>query len=157
MYLTPSLTPRNPPHPPSLRLYRYSRTNGAPLDFADYTLDLAKANARGEAEWREAPSALHTHPLNLSALTPSEWARGLRSMLRADHRPASAAELDAADPFLHWVSAERCTREAYVGSGRPGVPPLRKCKLAHLCASLHIDDEGYAECIGQPLAAGRRG
>ena len=168
MYLTPALTPRNPPHPPSLRLYRYSRRTGAPIDFVDYTIDLEAANARthgggdggsgarggnvgGNGLWRRVASALHSPPLNLSALTPTEWQRALRRLLDADHRPTATDELSPSDPFFDWVSAARCAREAYVGSGRKEVPPLRKCKLAHLCAALHVDDAGYAACIGQPL------
>ena len=90
-------------------------------------------------------------PLNLTSLQPSEWSRALRGVLAADHRPTSTVELSAADPFFRWVSAERCAREAYVESGAKSVPPLRKCKLAHVCAALHVDDAPYAECIGMPL------
>ena len=108
-------------------------------------------NAGGNGLWRRVASALHSPPLNLSALTPTEWQRALRRLLDADHRPTATDELSPSDPFFGWVSAARCAREAYVGSGRAEVPPLRKCKLAHLCAALHVDDAGYAACIGQPL------
>jgi hypothetical protein len=50
------------------------------------------------------------------------------------------------------MSRKRCAREAYVASGREHVPPLRRCKLASLCAALHVADAPYAQCIGQPLA-----
>ena len=80
------------------------------------------------------------------------WAASLRALLRHDHRPTSTEELAAADPFLKWVTPARCRREAYVESGRPEVPALRKCKLAHLCAALHVADDEYGECIGMPAA-----
>ena len=149
MFLTPSLTPRNPPHDPTLRLYKYSRRTGRPLDYAEWTLDVTRANEAGRAAWRATPSALRSSPLNLTDMGAPAWARALRALLHADHRPHSSDELDPADPFLQWVSAERCAREAYVASGRAQVPPLRKCKLAHLCAALHLADAPYAECIGQ--------
>ena len=149
--LSPSLTPRNPPHDPAIRLYRYSRRTGAPIDFTEYRLDIDKANANGYAEWQRAPSALHTPPLNLNNMSAAEWARALRGMLNHDHRPTSTDELQPTDPFLKWVSAERCEREAYVESGSKMVPKLRKCKLAHLCAALHVQDASYAECIGHRL------
>ena len=151
MYLSPSLTPRNPPHDPTLRLYRYSRRTGVPLDFTEHRLNVSEANAMRRATWRTTPSALHTPPLNLSSLAATEWSDALHAMLQYDHRPRATAELDASDPFLRWVSTERCAREAYVASGRPEVPALRKCKLAHLCAALHVADAPYAQCIGQPL------
>ena len=147
MYLSPSLTPRNPTHDPALRLYRYSRRTGAPLDYEEYTLDLGRANRERRAQWDRRPSALRTPPLNLTSLAPAEWARALRAMLQADFHPTSTRELQPDDPFLQWVSPERCAREAYVGSGAAAVPPLRKCKLAHVCAALHIADDPYAECI----------
>ena len=152
MFLSPSLTPRNPPHDPTLRLYHYSRSTGRPLDFSEWRLDVTGANARGRAEWVRAPSALHTPPLNLSSMSAEAWGDSLRAMLAYDHRPASTEELLPLDPFLAWVGRERCAREAYVDSGRKEVPPLRKCKLAHLCAALHLADGPYSECIGQPVA-----
>ena len=148
--LSPSLTPRNPPHDPALRLYKYSRRTGRVLDFTEYTLNVTTANAERRAQWRVTPTALGTLPLNLSSMSASEWARALRGMLRHDHNPTATAELSLADPFLQWVSPERCAREAYVDSGRSDVTKLRRCKLAHLCAALHVADAPYAECIGQP-------
>ena len=128
MYLSPSLTPRNPTHEPSIRLYRYQRSTGQPIDFEDFTLDLPASNREGRAAWSRRPTALHTPPLNLSDLSASEWARGLRRVLSADHRPSVTDELRADDPFLSWMSPARCAREAYVGSGSPHVPPLRKVR-----------------------------
>lgn len=40
MYLSPSLTPRNPPHDPSVRLYAYERTSGRVLNWTDFSLDV---------------------------------------------------------------------------------------------------------------------
>ena len=148
-YLTPSLTPRNPPHSPTIRLYRYSRVTGRAIDYRDFRVeDLAKANARGYADWAETPTQLNTPPLNLSSLHPAEWHRALTALLAADHSPLATEELRPTDPFLRWVTPSRCSLQAYVASGRPEVPSLRKCKLAHLCAALFIEDEPYAKCIG---------
>ena len=43
----------------------------------------------------------------------------------------------------------------YIDSGHPAVPPLRRCKLAVLCAVLHLEDEPYARCIGSAEEEGR--
>ena len=150
-FLAAALTPRNPPHDPSLRLYSYSRLTGQILDFRDFSLNVPNSNRHKVARWVEAPSALHCDALNLTSLAPAEWERALSSMLAFDHRPRSTDELHPADPFFSWVSQERCTSQAYVESGPMSVPPLRKCKLAHVCAALHVDDKQYAECIGMPL------
>ena len=72
-------------------------------------------------------------------------------MLEFDSAPHSAAELDAADPFRLYMSPQRCELEAYVDSGDARVSKLRRCKLAELCAMLHLEDEPYARCIGKPL------
>jgi len=159
MYLSPSLTPRNPMHDPTVRLYRYNRRTGTPIDFVDYSFNVTRANAAfergrsGVPAWTEQ-SALRTAALNLSSLSPAAWHHALSRMLRYDHHPRSDRELSADDPFLKWVSAERCALEAYVDSGSPQVPHLRKCKLAHLCAALQLADRQYARCIGQPLSSG---
>ena len=39
----------------------------------------------------------------------------------------------------------------FIDSGDAQVPPLRRCKLAALCAALHMADAPYAECIGMAL------
>ena len=80
MYLSPSLTPRNPtPHSPAIRLYALAGARargGADADAGagtdgggageaawgvheawDHTLDLDESNARGGAVWREEPRA----------------------------------------------------------------------------------------------------
>ena len=43
----------------------------------------------------------------------------------------------------------------YIDSGNPAVPPLRRCKLAVMCAVLHLEDEPYARCIGSAEEEGR--
>ena len=149
--LAAALTPRNPPQHPSLRLYSYSRPPGTSWTFATSRSMSRTSNRHKVARWVEAPSALHCDALNLTSLAPAEWERALSSMLAFDHRPRSTDELHPADPFFSWVSQERCTSQAYVESGPMSVPPLRKCKLAHVCAALHVDDKQYAECIGMPL------
>ena len=40
MYLSPSLTPRNPPHDPSVRLYVHDRVSGRILNWTDFYLDV---------------------------------------------------------------------------------------------------------------------
>ena len=89
--------------------------------------------------WRRVASALHSPPLNLSAPTPTERQRALRRLLDADHRPTATDELSPPIPFstgslppdaparrMSIPDAKRCRR-------------FGKCKLAHLCAALHVD------------------
>ena len=147
LYLSPSLTPRNPPHDPAVRLYRYDRQTARVVDWMDFSFDLRLANRRGALRW-EAQSPLGAPPLNLSSLTPSAWRSALSRLLGSD-APDSREVLRADDPFFEYLSAERCTDEVYVESGPPDVPALRRCKLAVLCAQLHLEDWQYAECIGQ--------
>ena len=71
--------------------------------------------------------------LNLSSLSAAAWRDAFGRMLRHDHAPSSSAEIAADDPFLGWMSPERCAREVYIDSGDRRVPPLRRCKLATLC------------------------
>ena len=40
MYLSPSLTPRNPPHDPAVRLYVHDRVSGRILNWTDFYLDV---------------------------------------------------------------------------------------------------------------------
>ena len=49
MHLSPSLTPRNPPHDPGVRVYAYDRAAGELRNYTDFTLDVRRANRRGEA------------------------------------------------------------------------------------------------------------
>ena len=42
-------------------------------------------------------------------------------------------------------------QEVYIDSGDAAVPRLRRCKLAMLCAMLHVEDAPYGRCIGQPV------
>ena len=76
-------------------------------------------------------------------------------VLAADRRPRSRRELAPDDPFLQLMSPKRCAQEVYIDSGNPAVPPLRRCKLAVMCAVLHLEDEPYARCIGSAEEEGR--
>ncbi|KAL1525653.1 hypothetical protein AB1Y20_020503 [Prymnesium parvum] len=147
MYLSPSLTPRNPTHDPAVRLYYYNRSSGAVVDFVDYSHDLRQSNAAGRINWR-VEAALRKAPLNLSSLSAVAWESAARRMLEYDHAPQSQRELDPHDPFLSWMSSERCKMEVYIASGDSRVPPLRRCKLAVLCPMLHLEDAPYAQCLG---------
>eukprot|EP00966_Prymnesium_polylepis_P009219 212658-Prymnesium_polylepis.2 len=147
MYLSPSLTPRNPTHDPAVRLYSFDRRTGAVVNFTDYSYDLRGANAMGSISW-SAEVALHTPPLNLSSLSAAAWRDALTRMLEHDHAPTSTRELSADDPFLRWMSPEQCKLEVYIDSGDRRVPPLRRCKLTALCSMLHIEDAPYARCLG---------
>ena len=147
MYLSPALTPRNPTHDPTVRLYHYDRRTGAILNFSDYSYDLRQANAEGSIRWR-AESALRSAPLNLSTLSATAWREAVGRMLAADHEPTSSREILPSDPFLEWMTPEQCRREVYIDSGDSRVPPLRRCKLAILCSMLHLEDAPYARCLG---------
>ena len=59
----------------------------------------------------------------------------------AGSKAAESTAVDHAGP-------KRCAQEVYIDSGNPAVPPLRRCKLAVMCAVLHLEDEPYARCIG---------
>lgn len=147
MYISPSLTPRNPSHNPAVRLYFFNRSTGVVLDFKEYSYDLSLANAKGSVNW-SAEDALHRLPINASTLSAPMWQQVFRRMIEFDHAPTSTVELDPADPFLKWMSAERCKREVYIDSGDSRIPPLRRCKLAALCSILHLEDAPYSQCLG---------
>ena len=72
----------------------------------------------------------------------------MRAVFDFDSRSRARRELSPHDPFLQYMSAARCKQEVYVDSGDAAVPPLRRCKLAVMCAMLHVEDEPYARCIG---------
>ena len=65
--------------------------------------------------------------------------------------PQEAAE----EPFVSAFGAERCQREVFVASGDEAAPPLIRCKLAVLCAMLHLEDVPYSRCVSSVLK--RRG
>ena len=146
MYLSPALTPRNPPHDPAVRLYRYHRHTGQLLNYTDFSFELRQANRDGAIAWRRS-SPLHAPPLNLSDLSPVSWQRALSAVLEVDSRPRARHELAVTDPFLQLISPRRCAQEVYIDSGDAAVPPLRRCKMAMMCAMLHLEDEPYARCI----------
>ena len=102
--------------------------------------------ARGSSS--ERSSREDQPPLNLSSLSAVSWRDAIRRMLEYDHAPTSSREIDASDPFLGWMGTERCNFEVYIDSGDRRVPPLRRCKLAALCAMLHVEDAPYARCLG---------
>lgn len=111
----------------------------------DFSFDLPAANARGEAVW--TPESPLGGLLRLSSLNATELQRELRRVLLSDE-PHSPRELSADDPFLSMYSPQRCAQQVYVASGPASLPPLRRCKLAVLCAMLHVEDKPYARCIG---------
>ena len=150
MFLSPSLTPRNPPHSPAVRLVHFERPSGHVLNVTDFSFDLPSANARGEATWTAASPL---NELELRSLNATEWQRVLRGMLFSDE-PHSQRELNAEDPFLRMYAPQRCAQQVYIESGPPSLPPLRRCKLAVLCAMLYLEDEPYARCLsGTSLGA----
>ena len=174
MYLSPSLTPRNPPHDPGVRLYAYDRAAGELRNYTDFTFDVRRANRRGEVRWAAEPAlapagrsggggggggATKDLSLGLASLAPEEWHRALRRLLASDGGASahSAEEIGRDDPFLRYMSAHRCAQEVYTDSVTSPAPPLRRCKLAVLCAMLHVEDEPYARCIGEPLGGRRSG
>ena len=116
------------------------------LNYTDFSFELRQANRDGAIAWRRA-SPLHAPPLNLSDLSAASWQRALSAVMQADPRPHSRRELERTDPFLQLVSPKRCAQEVYIDSGDAAVPPLRRCKMAMLCAMLHLEDEPYARCI----------
>mgnify|MGYP004264997659 CR=1 FL=1 len=82
----------------------------------------------------------------------------LRPPVRRPRRRATGTEeIGRDDPFLRYMSAHRCAQEVYTDSVTSPAPPLRRCKLAVLCAMLHVEDEPYARCIGEPLGGRRSG
>ena len=155
MYLSPALTPRNPRHDPAVRLYRYDRATGEISNFTDVSFDVRRANRQGAIRWHRASPLARAPPLNLTDLSPPSWAAAMEAVLASDSKPRSRRELAADDPFLQLMSPKRCAQEVYIDSGSPAVPPLRRCKLAVLCAVLHLEDEQYARCIGSGGEEGR--
>jgi hypothetical protein len=132
MYLSPSLTARNPtPHVPAVRLYALSgpgaagRAEGVRArawevhEAWDHTLEIS-----GDLPvWRvESVSA----QLNLSSLRPAAWRLWL-----------DALRDDAA--FVRHLSAQRCADEVEA--------PYAQCKASALCAMGELEDEAYLACI----------
>ena len=63
MYLSPSLTPRNPPHDPGVRLYAYDRATGELRNYTDFTFDVRRANhAANSAMGFLTVHCTHTQP-----------------------------------------------------------------------------------------------
>ena len=138
-----------------MRLYQYERATGEVTNYTDIAFDIRRANRQQAIRWRQSSPAVRAPPLNLTDLAPSSWAAALERVLAADSRPRSRRELTADDPFLELMSPKRCAQEVYIDSGHPAVPPLRRCKLAVMCAVLHLEDEPYARCIGSAEEEGR--
>ena len=99
MYLSPALTPRNPPHDPAVRLYSYDRQSGALLNYTDVSFDIRKANRDQAIRWRRA-SPLRAPPLNLPDLSPASSERALRHVHEADSKPRSHHELSVRPPLF---------------------------------------------------------
>jgi hypothetical protein len=119
MYLSPSLTPRNPtPHEPAVRLYELqpggAASGGARLgDAVDHTLLLDESNRRGRPVWSET-SLRAAH--GLSSLSHAEWSRWL-GRLEVDDAAFGAA-----------MGAQRCADEIE--------PDYARCKAGAVCGVL---------------------
>ena len=134
LYLSPSLTPRNPtPHDPAVRLYTlvYERGgSGAPgalsvAEAHDHVLSIDGSNARGEAAWRV--SSLRSE-LNLTSLSSHVWLQWASSL----HTDATFA--------LH-MPAQRCADEVESDYAR--------CKASVICAVEELEPAPYAACLGR--------
>ena len=132
MYLSPSLTARNPtPHVPAVRLYALSAAAAVRAGSARAARawevreawDLA-LEIRGDLPvWRVA--SVRTQ-LNLSSLRPEAW----RAWLDALYGDAA---------FVQHLSAQRCADEVEA--------PYAQCKASALCAMGELEDEAYLACI----------
>lgn len=132
-----------PPYCLSCSLPR--RARGTVVNVTDFSFDLPAANVRGKALW--TPESPLGTGLGLRSLNATEWQRVLRRVLFYDE-PLSRGEISADDPFIRMYNPQRCAQQVYIASGPASLPPLRRCKLAVLCAMLHVEDEPYARCIG---------
>ena len=135
MYLSPSLTARNPtPHVPAVRLYALAALS------APVAVHAGSARASRAWEVREAwdlaleiggdlpvwrVASVRTQ-LNLSSLRPEAW----RSWLDALHGDAA---------FVQHLSAQRCADEVEA--------PYAQCKASALCAMGELEDDAYLACI----------
>lgn len=129
MYLSPSLTPRNPtPHRPAVRLYEFregqAKVPAELYDITELTFDLDGSNAARRPEWTET-TLRKTH--NLTSLSYESW-RAWARQLQVD---------DAA--FVRHVSAQRCADEIDSDYGM--------CKASYLCAVLEPEASPYAACL----------
>lgn len=152
MYLSPSLTPRNPtPHEPAVRLFTFGYTSTTPhsaalvadargarrhseaelrvMSASDLVLDIDRSNARQAAQWSVRNVA---RELNLSALTPAAWASWADSLL------------DDAQ-FAQHMPAQRCADEVE--------PDYAKCKASVICAMVELEPRRYAKCINRVRAS----
>lgn len=132
MYLSPSLTARNPtPHVPAVRLYALSAPVAVHAGSARASRawevreawDLALEIGGDLPVWRVA--SVRTQ-LNLSSLRPEAW----RSWLDALHGDAA---------FVQHLSAQRCADEVEA--------PYAQCKASALCAMGELEDDAYLACI----------
>lgn len=129
MYLSPSLTSRNPtPHRGGLRLYTLSSppSRRQPLhltDIDEYSFELDASNAQGKPLWTAASVR---SSLNLSSLTYIAWRRWAHSLRD--------------DATFGWLmSAQRCADEVE--------PDYAKCKASVVCAHTELEVEGYIKCL----------
>ena len=135
MYLSPSLTARNPtPHPPAVRLYELGRDGGgrwALTEAWDHSLDLDSSNARGAAAWSVGSVRDEFKLQSLSGAAWRAWLDGLRD--------------DAT--FVKYHSAQRCADEVEADYG--------KCKGSVLCAMSELEDEPYKACLRSTRSTAR--
>jgi len=145
VYLSPSLTPRNPtPHAPAVRLYEVGKAavsgaaSGAgarqpPLqvvDILEHSFDVDRSNARGAEQWG-VRSLRQAH--NVSSFDYGAW-RAWAARLLAD---------DAA--FGRLFRPQRCADEIDAAYG--------VCKASFLCAALQPEVASYAACLRRVRSA----
>ncbi|KAL1510740.1 hypothetical protein AB1Y20_007027 [Prymnesium parvum] len=137
MYLSPSLTPRNPtPHQPAVRHFTLTghRTHGASTDAPrapslavtrvnDLVFDLEQSNLKRTAVWHMRDVQ---HELQLTSFSASAWARWAESLLD-----------DAL--FIRYMSAQRCADEVDADYG--------KCKASLFCAMVELEPRPYSRCL----------
>mmetsp|Transcript_8603 Transcript_8603/g.27281 ORF Transcript_8603/g.27281 Transcript_8603/m.27281 type:complete len:164 (-) Transcript_8603:60-551(-) len=145
VYLSPSLTPRNPtPHTPAVRLYEVDKVaaSGAafgagarqpPLqvvDILEHSFDVDRSNARGAEQWG-VRSLRQSH--NVSSFDYGAW-RAWAARLLAD---------DAA--FGRLFRPQRCADEIDAAFG--------VCKASFLCAALQPEVASYTVCLRRVRSA----
>ena len=155
MYLSPSLTPRNPtPHVPAVRLYALAAGKGegegggggegaAGEGAAVAGEGAGRRAARGAWEVSEAwDHALDIREIGAGAAVwrvDSLRAQLNLSTLRAEAWRAWLGSLQDDAAFVRHLSAQRCADEVEA--------PYAECKASALCAMGELEDEAYLACL----------
>ncbi|GLG96407.1 Uncharacterized protein GBIM_03400 [Gryllus bimaculatus] len=180
--VAPSVTPRrihhNSANNPGLRLVKFDTETGAVKDYAQYYLDLAEANLRGQAEWtheynftqyyqQEAVTAdalhavAHSMQNNVQLFKREHSHRLLTFNLHSPsypppHDSGVGPELWGFEGKLAEGAGPQAERpERYLDANSAKLPTSCNdgCYRDHYCAMTKIDYEEFSNCVSSAASA----